>query len=68
MKIARTRIRVVEKITRRTWVAFGFDDGSFICAVTGVRRVVGARAGYTEFNDRGEPVSLTVHDPAESAP
>lgn len=56
MKIARLRLRIIDKATRRTYVASWFAPGCFICAATGSMRVVDTRAGYSEYNDRGQPV------------
>lgn len=57
-KIARLQLRVKEKATNRTWFQYPFDPLAFnICYMTGTKRLIACgRAGYSEYNDRGEPV------------
>jgi hypothetical protein len=57
MNIARLRIRIRDKATRRTYLAFWpWEDGIALCIATGHRVLVTRAPGYAEFNDRGEAV------------
>jgi len=62
----RLRLRIREKETHRTWLAFWPWTGSpaiALCAKTGSLRLITHRAGYTEYNDRGEPVLYSWREP-----
>ena len=51
------RLRVREKKTGRTYIVYWpWPDGICLCAKTGERRFVTDAGGYSEYNDRGEPV------------
>ena len=51
------RLHIREKTTHRTWQAiWPWQDGIALCWMTGSKHLVTVRAGYTEYNDRGEPV------------
>jgi hypothetical protein len=53
----RTRLRCKDKTTHRTWIAhWPIESGIVLCALTGSRRLITLRGGYSEYNDRGEPV------------
>ena len=54
----RLKLRIMEKATRRTWVAFyPWDNGIALCIATGSIRLIDCgRAGYSEFNDRDEAI------------
>ena len=53
----RCRFRIRDKKTHRTWVAhWPIEHGIFLCANTGTKVTITARSGYSEYNDRGEPV------------
>ena len=58
MTVARVRLRITEKATRRTYIGvYPWDASDTICCiVTGYKRFVTDRSGYSEFNERGEPV------------
>jgi hypothetical protein len=47
------RIRVIEKTTNRTWM---FYPHFGLCFATGHMHIIGPGGGYTETNDRGDPV------------
>lgn len=55
MKTATVRIRIFEKATHRTYLAH-FGSGGIVCVLTGTKKLVQYAPGYSEYNDRGEPV------------
>lgn len=56
-KIAKLRIHVIDKVTRRTAIAFyPWQDGIALSLLTGEKRLITDKAGYSEYNDRGQPV------------
>ena len=58
-------LRVRDKSTHRTYLGrWPAQDGLVICATTGHKRM-NVRAGYTEFNDRGEPVLDSWIEPTQ---
>ena len=54
----RLKLRIIEKATRRTYVAYypWFAGGIALCMATGWYGLINNRNGYAEYNDRGEPV------------
>lgn len=57
MRTATVGLRIMEKATRRTWRAYWpYQDGAALCVLTGHKHIIQNRAGYSETNDRGEPV------------
>lgn len=64
MKAARIRLRVKEKATNRTYIVYPHTDGRInIWWQTGRKQIIKYRAGYTEYNDRGEPVLDSWQEP-----
>lgn len=62
--IARCRIRGRDKATHQTWVAFWpWNNGVALCVLTGTTHLITHRAGYSEYNDRGEPVLNSWREP-----
>lgn len=60
----RGRLRIREKLTHRTWTAhWPWTDGIAFCYRTGSLRLITHRAGYGEYNDRGEPVLDSWREP-----
>lgn len=58
MKTARLKLRIIEKVSRRTYDAYWpWSDGIALCIATGTMRLVyPGTSGYKEYNDRGEPI------------
>lgn len=58
MQTARLKLRIIEKVSRRTYEAYWpWPDGIAICIATGTMQLVQpGTSGYKEFNDRGSPV------------
>lgn len=49
--------RIKEKATNRTWMMYGCTNGLRMCIGTGHKVFIAPGSqGYSEFNDRGEPV------------
>ena len=66
MSVFRARLHIIEKATRRTWLAFWpWENGIALCAMTGSKRLITERAGYSEYNDRGEPVLDSWIEPTQ---
>lgn len=56
-RIARMRLRIREKATHRTWLLdWSPDSDVLLYCMTGTKRLVLHAPGYSEYNDRGEPV------------
>lgn len=65
-RVARLRLRVIEKVSRRTYLAiWPWSDGIGFCIATGTRHIISRYAGYREYNDRGEPVPDSWTEPQE---
>lgn len=65
-KIARLRLRVIDKATRRTGVAFyPWEGGITFGFYTGEMRLITDKAGYSEYNDRGQPVLDSWMEPIQ---
>lgn len=58
MRTARVILRVIEKKSRITWRAFWpYEKGVAFCMRTGHGVCIPTyREGYSEYNDRGEPI------------
>jgi hypothetical protein len=57
MTVFRTRLHIRDKATHRTWIAnWPIERGVILYAMTGSKCLVTERGGYSEYNDRGEPV------------
>jgi|HubBroStandDraft_2_1064218.scaffolds.fasta_scaffold00132_14 hypothetical protein len=57
MMPARLRIRGRNKTNHKTWIAYWPWEKSFaLCILTGTKHLITHRAGYSEYNDRAEPV------------
>ena len=54
------RIRIIEKGTMRTWIAYPCNHPHFapyLIVATGEKRIIApGRCGWSEYNDRGSPV------------
>lgn len=65
-EVAQMKLRIKEKATRRTWMAYWPPiDGVMLCCSTGSKRLIVNRAGFSEYNDDGEPVLDSWLEPVQ---